>query len=191
MLEKEFIIFFHALAAVAGMGTAIFLQMHGALNLVQEVRVRDQKIYAMGHRLIMVSVSVLILSGLGFLIYYALNSPETLSNQKIYGKSLMVLVLLINGIILNSSLQATLKKQVGKGLFENMSLREIRGHFYNGTLSFTFWILIFILGTFRSLNNVFSIEVYIATIVGIIIGAGGVAHLLALYELRRQKIPEG
>ncbi len=135
----------------------------------------------------MISIGVLILSGLGFLAYYAINSPETLSNQKIYGKSLMVAILLINGIFLNSNLQQTLREQIGKGIFEGMSLQKIRVYFYNGTISFVFWILIFVLGTFRTLNNVFGIEVYIATIIGILIAAGGIAHILALHELKHQK----
>ncbi len=69
MLEKEIIIFIHALAAVTGMGTAIFLQIHAGLNLIHEVRARDQRLYAVGHRVIMLSLGMLIFSGLSFLIY--------------------------------------------------------------------------------------------------------------------------
>jgi len=50
-MEKELIIFLHALAAVSGMGTAVFLQIHATLDLVHEVRIRDQKIYAIGHKI--------------------------------------------------------------------------------------------------------------------------------------------
>ncbi|MDP4840220.1 MAG: hypothetical protein NWR43_01380 [Alphaproteobacteria bacterium] len=161
MLEKEIIIFIHALAAVTGMGTAIFLQIHAGLNLTREVRARDQRLYAVGHRVIMLSLGVLILSGLAFLIYYAINSPETLGNEKIYGKSLMVIILIINGLFINNAIQETLKKQIGKGLFEGMPFKKIRIYFYNGTISFVFWALIFVLGTFRTLNNLLSLEIYI------------------------------
>ena len=183
---KEFIVFIHALATVSGMGTAIFLQIHAALYLVHEVRIRDQKIYEIGHKVIMISLGILVLSGLGFLIYYAANAPETLSNEKIYGKSLMVVLLILNGIVVHKKVQDTLKTQVGKGIFEGMPFQQIRAFFYNGTLSISFWGLIFILGTFRTLNNVFGIEIYIATIISILILSGGVAHILAVFELRRQ-----
>jgi len=186
VLEKEVIIFIHALAAVTGMGTAIFLQIHAGLNLTREVRARDQRLYAVGHRVIMLSLGALILSGLAFLIYYAINSPETLGNEKIYGKSLMVIILIINGLFINNAIQETLKKQIGKGLFEGMPFKKIRIYFYNGTISFVFWALIFVLGTFRTLNNLLSLEIYIAAIVGILIISGGISHILALYELRRQ-----
>tara|TARA_R110002095_G_scaffold216227_1_gene212590 strand:- start:100 stop:252 length:153 start_codon:yes stop_codon:yes gene_type:complete len=43
MLIKESIIFLHSLAAVTGMGAAIFLQVHASLELIKEVRIRDQK----------------------------------------------------------------------------------------------------------------------------------------------------
>lgn len=185
-MEKEFIIFIHALAAVSGMGTAIFLQIHATFDLIHEVRIRDQKIYDIGHKVIMVSLGFLILSGLGFLLYYATNSPETLSNEKIYGKTLMVIVLISNGLFLNKKIQKTLKKQVGRGIFDGMSLQEIRSYFYNGILSTVFWGLIFVLGTFRTLNNIFGIEIYLATTIAILIFSGIAAHILAVFELRRQ-----
>lgn len=185
-MEKELIVFIHALAAVSGMGTAIFLQIHATLDLVHEVRTRDQKIYEVGHKVIMISLGILVLSGLGFLIYYAANAPEALNNEKIYGKSLMVVILIFNGVVLNSKVQETLKNQVGKGIFEGITLQQIRIYFYNGTLSISFWGLIFILGTFRTLNNIFGIEIYIATIVSILILSGGIAHILSVFELRRQ-----
>ncbi len=98
----------------------------------------------------------------------------------------MVIILIINGLFINNALQETLKKQIGKGLFEGMAFKKIRVYFYNGAISFVFWGLIFILGTFRTLNNLLSLEIYIAAIVGILIISGGISHILALYELRRQ-----
>jgi hypothetical protein len=98
----------------------------------------------------------------------------------------MVFVLMINGFIVHNKVQETLKKQVGKGIFEGMNLQKIRSYFYNGTLSVAFWGLIFILGTFRTLNNLFGIEIYVAAIVGVLIVSWGVAHILAVFEIKRQ-----
>lgn len=109
-------------------------------------------IFKFGSGIVSIGICILWLSGFGFLAFYALVEPIKLTNEKVWAKMVIVLILTINGLIIHKSILPVLKSQVGKRVFEGLDMTERRKLVTVGTISVVSWYAPLIIANLSSLN---------------------------------------
>ncbi|MEZ4103013.1 MAG: vitamin K epoxide reductase family protein [Candidatus Paceibacterota bacterium] len=149
---KGIIVFFHAFAAAIGVGAATITDIFFFKYL------KDYKISESEHKtmetlssVIWVALGVLVLTGIGLFI----PQSEILSHSsKFLTKALAVLVLILNGVMLNLSISPRMMEITFGDDFSHQKgelhfMRKLA--FALGAISITSWYTIFILGSIRSI----------------------------------------
>lgn len=155
LLLKEYrtlIIIFHALSAAVGVGSATITDIFFFRYL------KDYKISETEHKtmetlsgIIWVALGLLVLTGLGLFIP---ESERLLASSKFVTKSFAVLVLIINGVLLNLIISPKMMQITFGDNFShnNNTLHRIRKFaFAFGGISISSWYTIFILGSLKSI----------------------------------------
>lgn len=171
---KTVIVIFHAFAAAIGVGAATITDIFFFKYL------KDYKISESEHKtmetlsgVIWVALGVLVITGIGLFIP---QSEKLLESSKFITKSVAVLVLVINGIMLNLSISPRMM-EITFG--DNFSHQKGELHFMRklafalGGISIVSWYTIFILGSLKSIPVSIGtgICLYIALLCAAIIGS--------------------
>ncbi len=109
-------------------------------------------IFKFGSTIVSVGISILWLSGIGFLLYYAAFEPIKLTNEKVWAKMVIVLILTLNGLIIHKAILPVLKAQVGKSIFEGRAVTERRTFVSVGAISVVSWYAPLFIASLSSLN---------------------------------------
>lgn len=149
---KSVIIIFHAFSAAIGVGAATITDIFFFKYL------KDYKISESEHKtmetlssVIWVALGVLIITGLGLFIP---QSEKLLESSKFITKSVAVLVLVLNGIMLNLSISPRMMEITFGDDFSHQKgelhfMRKLS--FALGAISITSWYTIFVLGSLKSI----------------------------------------
>lgn len=136
-----------------------------------------------------VSAGLILLwvSGIGFLLTYAIDSPEKLSNPKVWAKVTMVLALTLNGLVLHAAVIPKVLAHPQRPLLQDLSLGQRTLFIICGAVSGVSWYAAFALGLLREFNN----KVAATHLLGLwLVSIAAVAALTALacwMALRRQR----
>ncbi len=149
----------HLVGLTLGLGTTLFLDGGCVLSIVNRSwggyrAFMSGALFACATRFITVGLAILWITGIGFLVHYAVFSPDKLANPKIYAKLALVSVLTVNGGLLHACVlprvavmddpQAMMASPVGRLCL------------LSGSVSAASWIGAFLLGALPVLNNVVS-----------------------------------
>ena len=100
-----------------------------------------------------VGLALLWLSGLGFLALYAVESPDTLANPKLWAKLTIVLVLTLNGFLIASIVLPSTLGDLRRPILDGVSGRRAVIFLMSGAISGVSWYSAFALGLMREFNG--------------------------------------
>lgn len=149
----------HFCGLVLGVGAATLLDLIIArFVLMRDISKEHIHVIDFSSRIVTVGLSLLWISGIGFLIYYGFFDPIKLQNPKIWAKIAIVAVLTFNGILVHFFVLPRIRNQVGKRLLEGLSQFHCSLLLLAGTVSVISWYVPLILGAIPQLNFVVPAE---------------------------------
>lgn len=134
------------------------------------------RIFLFISKVVSVGIGLLWVSGLGFLMVYALESPEKLQNPKLWAKVTVVAVLTLNGLVIHALVLPGVLRDVGRPMLDGISGTRTGVFLVSGAVSGVSWYTAFALGLMRELNG----SVAYGLLIGLWI-AGMVAASLGAY----------
>lgn len=165
--NKNILIIIHAMSVVVGMGSAIISDILFTFYSQDKVlNPQERKTLDILSMTIWASLFAIVLSGIA--IFFT-NPNEYLVSQKFMTKIFIVLVIILNGLFLSKFMSPHFKD---RGLLTNKSKKSLRQlAFAGGAVSLASWVIVFILGSIRSIPYTFgqAIAYYFAILlIGII-----------------------
>ncbi len=150
-----FIKIFHLLGLVMGLGGAVLLDLtifnRGIIRPVSNYTVHQAEVLS---RIVSVGLAILWVTGIALIWVNLADKPEYLTNQKLWAKIAIVIVLTINGVFIHKHVLPYLKDKVGYRLFDRLERPHIAILTLMGSVSFVSWTTPFILGKASELNYV-------------------------------------
>lgn len=144
----------HFIGLALGLGGATLLDLMMLRSfLMGRIQSETFSIFEFSSKVIKAGLNILWITGLGFLMFYALFDVEKLYNQKLHSKLAVVAILIINGILIHSFILPSVKAQIGRALFEGLSSLKRSIFITSGAISAVSWYVPVALGTFSQLNN--------------------------------------
>jgi len=150
---KSFIVFLHLSGLALGIGGSWILDLF-VIKHIHHRNITEDRFYLISFisKLVNAGLIVLWFSGLSFLAYYFLFTPENLLNEKIWGKLVIVTVLTVNGYFVHTALLPRIKSCIGSTIIAVLPQRDIHLMASIGTISFFSWLFPIVLGVSKSLN---------------------------------------
>ncbi len=173
-LSKAVLSLGHLVGLVLGLGTTLYLDGGCVLSIAGKSWDRYRSfmsgaLFDFATRYVIVGLVILWVTGCGFLVHYAVFSPEKLSNPKIYAKLALVCILTVNGYLLHHHV---LKQVAGMSDCSHLLTSRIgRLCLLSGAVSAAAWTGAFLLGALPVLNNVVSFSVLVAIWAVLVLGA--------------------
>ena len=150
---KSLITFTHLAGLAFGLGGAWILDLFIVRYFRSEaVTLERYQFLEFVSKLVLAGLIILWVSGLLFVLYYYLYTPEFLYNQKVWAKTFIVTVLSLNGLMIHHKLMPVIKRSIGSNLLASLSTSEIRSLLSIGTVSVVSWIFPVVLGVAKTLN---------------------------------------
>lgn len=150
-----FIKIFHLMGLIMGLGGAILLDFtiltRGIIRPVSRYTVHQTEVLS---RIVSLGLAALWATGIALIWLNLADKPEYLTNQKLWAKIAIVIVLTINGIVIHNRVIPMLKQKIGQRLFDGVEINQIAVLTGIGAISFTSWVTPFILGKASELNYV-------------------------------------
>lgn len=144
----------HFIGLALGLGTATLLDlMMVRFMLRRKIRRSHVQAFEFGTKVVTAGLVMLWISGLAFLVYYWAFDPEKLGNPKIWAKLSVVGVLTINAVFLHKAVLPVVEQQVGRTLFDGLSLYQRVLMVVGGATSVTCWYVPVALATIPQFNN--------------------------------------
>lgn len=157
---KSLILFLHITGLALGVGGSWVLDSFIIKNRSVIISKEKYQIIEFVSRLVIIGLILLWVSGLLFLLYYFLYTPLYLSNQKVWGKLFIVMVLTINGYFIHSIVIPKIKGIIGSTLISSFTKKEMLQLTLIAVISFLSWLFPIIIGVTSSLNfNITALEI--------------------------------
>lgn len=181
--------FIHFIGLALGLGAATLLDLMLLKFFVKKgISAESWEIFHFSARIVNVGLVILWLTGIGFIVHYALFDPVKLTNMKIWAKMSIVVILTINGLFIHGFIMPHLKRQIGKPLFQGMSQARRVAFLVSGAISVTSWYIPVVLGAFPQFNFTVPL-VTILLSYALLIGAAALTMHLMLRWLDPDKRP--
>lgn len=143
----------HFIGLIFGLGAATLLDLILVRFLAtREIRPEHCQIVEFSARVVTVGLVMLWVSGLGFMLHYALFTPANLGNEKIWAKMMIVAILTLNGAFIHRSVLPVVRRNIGRSLFDGLSRRQRSLLLVTGVVSGTSWYVPLLLGSIPQLN---------------------------------------
>lgn len=176
----------HFVGLVLGLGAATLLDLVILRFLAtREVSADHCRVVEFTAKVVSIGLTLLWVSGLGFLLHYGTFDPAKLGNQKIWAKIAIVGVLTLNGVFIHRSILPLVRRNIGRGLFEGLGAGQRALMLTAGAVSATSWYVPMLLGTFPQLDFVVSAWVILAAYSVLLTGAILVTQCIARMVLPR------
>ncbi len=151
------------------------------------------RIFLFVSKVVSVGIALLWLSGVGFLLVYALESPEKLQNPKLWAKVTVVAVLTLNGLVIHALVLPGVLRDVSRPMLDGISGARTGVFLVSGAVSGVSWYTAFALGLMRELNGTVAygllIGLWIAGMVAASLGAYMFWLHLREWSARRRHLP--
>ncbi len=149
---KSAITFLHLAGLALGVGGAWILDSFILKHLKTSITRDQYQVIEFVSKIVLTGLVILWVSGLLFVAYYYVFTPEFLNNQKVWAKAFIVTVLTINGLFVHSMVLPKLKQAIGHTLIGSLSSKETKKMVFVGTVSFLSWLFPIVLGVAKTLN---------------------------------------
>ncbi len=150
-----FIKIFHLLGLIMGFGGAMLLDMtifsRGVIRPVSNFTIHQAEVLS---RIVTWGLVILWVTGIALIWINVLDKPEYITNQKLWAKISIVMLLTANGVLIYHMILPYLKANVGQRLFDGMKRPLLAAFTLAGSVSFVSWTSPFILGMASELNYV-------------------------------------
>lgn len=163
----------HILGVAFGLGIATGMDFLLARHIFSQSKLTESHVntvITLSH-FVTVALVMLWVSGLGFLLYYEMVSPEKLENPKIWSKLSIVMVLTFNGIVIHHVVLPKLKGCIDQNLLVALPYKTLALFFATGAISFVSWYFPFFYGTLPALNFAFSFQEFSVAYVVVLMAA--------------------
>jgi hypothetical protein len=145
--------FMHFIGLALGLGAATLLDLMLLRFFVRgKISEENWKLVHFSANVVNFGLILLWISGMGFIVHYALFDPVKLTNEKIWAKLAIVGVLSVNGAFIHMVILPRVKAQIGKTLFDGMTRFQRSAFLVSGAVSVTSWYVPVVLGAFPQLN---------------------------------------
>jgi|GEM_PF-5986663 len=145
----------HLIGLVMGFGGAVLLDLtifkHGVLRPISKYTIHQAEMLS---KVVSWGLTSLWCSGVALIVINLMDKPEYLTNQKLWAKIIIVVLLTLNGIFIHNRVLPYLKNQLGHRLFDNIESSDAVVLTFAGSISFVSWTTPFILGKASELNYV-------------------------------------
>jgi hypothetical protein len=184
---KSALRFVHFIGLACGLGAATLLDILLVKFFVRrKITEESWEIFHSSTVIVNIGLIILWVTGIGFMVHYALFDPVLLTNDKIWAKLGIVTILTLNGLFLHTVVMPRMERQVGRGLFEGMDLRSRSIFIVCGAISAVSWYVPVVLGAFSQLNFVVSATMILATY-AVLIFAAALAMMLTMNVMMRDR----
>ncbi len=145
----------HLAGLIMGLGGAVLADYttwsRGVIRPVSAYTIYQMQFLS---RIVLAGLVLLWVSGAGLIWLGTMNNPDYLTNEKLWAKLLIVVVLTINGVVVHRFVMPYLRDSIGRRLFENVGKVDIALLTMVGSLSFVSWMTPFVLAKATELNYV-------------------------------------
>lgn len=175
MSLTSFLVIAHIVGVVFGAGAATMSDLLFMRSIRRnEIQEAEFRVFHFLSKFVWIGLLLLIISGLGFLLYYRIEVPESglIYKPKLLVKLVVTAVIFFNGLIMHAALMPKLAKMVGKPLDRSDFPKMARYFFMFGAVSVISWYTALILGAWRGLTASFSAIFMVYAIVVVIAMAG-------------------
>lgn len=187
---KSGLIALHLVGLILGLGAATLLDLVIARFLVKNRVTSDYcQVVEFSSKVVSIGLALLWLTGLSFLVLYAVSDPVKLTNQKIWAKMIVVGILTLNGVFIHRTVLPVMRSQIGRGLFDRLLPRERSLLLASGAISVTSWYIPMLLGAFPQLNFLPAVPillVYALLLLAAIIATQSLGAMAARRDSRRR-----
>jgi hypothetical protein len=143
----------HLIGMAFGIGASVvgdYIMMQAILkNKITEAQVEQFKLIG---TVVTVGLCLLLLSGIGFLTSYVINSPELLANPKLWAKLTIVVILAFNGTVLHQVVIPFLQTRTDSPFLTGKVRSKAHVMMTAGAVSVTSWYSVLLLGAWSGLN---------------------------------------
>mgnify|MGYP007070630769 CR=1 FL=1 len=172
----------HFLGLVLGLGAATLLDMIVVRFLATRRVTADAcQIVEFAARVVSAGLAILWVSGLGFMLHYALFDPAKITNPKVWAKMAIVGMLTLNGVFIHRAVLPLIRRGIGRTLFNGMSTAQRGVLLASGVVSGTSWYVPLILGATPQLNFVVPAWAILAAYSALL--AGGISITLGVARI--------
>jgi hypothetical protein len=158
---------FHLMGLIMGLGGAVLLDFtiltRGIIRPVSNYTIHQTEVLS---RIVSLGLVTLWATGIGLIWLNLADKPEYLTNQKLWAKIAIVILLTINGVVIHNRVIPMLRQKIGQRLFDGVEINQIALLTGIGAISFTSWITPFILGKASELNYVTPMSTILLCFVG-------------------------
>ena len=184
---KSLIIFVHLSGLAFGIGGAWILDLYILRKMHKSPITKENiQIITFISKVVVIGLAMLWLSGVSFIVFYNFVQPELLLNHKIWAKSVIVIILTVNGYYLHKFVIPVILKNQNKVLIRTINLRQVNILMLVACISFTSWPLVMFLGTFNSINFTFSFFEIISAYLVILMLSLVTAFVLKSYLIEKE-----
>ncbi|RYB04096.1 hypothetical protein [Lichenibacterium ramalinae] len=127
--------------------------------------------FAFVGKVVSAGLALLWLSGLGFLVLYALYDPAKLGNPKILAKLAIVAALTVNGVVVHRLVLPYVARACGLPLFDGFHRRRRMLYVLSGALSGVSWYSAFALGLLHEFNGRVAASALLALWLTLVLGS--------------------
>lgn len=190
---KTYLLVFHLIGLCLALGPVILLDVRLSRLLTGRPVTRlDIELVETLQPYVRAGLSFLWLSGIGFLLFYEVNTPGALANPKLHAKLAIVLILTLNGWLVEHFVLGQLQAREGRSLFCARDRRQRLALLAVGAVSATSWYMPLLLGAVRELNFACAAWIIISGYLGLIaLAFAGSAAILGLATRRLNRAPAG
>jgi len=163
---KPIVVVLHALGAAVGLGAVVVTDtlFFKFLNDFKISNKEDQVLRVLS-RIVWGAIIVLVLTGIALFLS---NPALYMTSSKFITKLVILGVIIINGIFLNTIITPVIKKIVFGPLLKDHSVKlRVMRHFAfaGGVISILSWVIVFILGSIRSIPYSFDQAILVYAVV--------------------------
>ena len=179
---KTGLVIVHLIGLAIGVGGATLMDLLMLRFMIRGRITREHAEFVhFSSRLVAAALVILWASGLSFLAYYSLYSPDSLSNPKVYAKIAIVAVLTLNGVVIHRYVLPMIDSNVGRRLFDGISSRQKMWMLSAGAISATSWYVPLALGALREFNYVMPASHILLGYAGLLMAAILSAQIVGLF----------
>jgi hypothetical protein len=145
----------HLVGLIMGLGGAMLADYttltRGVIRPVSSFTIHHMHFLS---RIVAAGLVLLWISGIAIVWLNTQANPQYVTNQKLWAKVIVVAILTLNGFYIHKTILPSLKKAVGRRLFDEVARRDVAIMTLCGSFSFVSWTVPFVLAKASTLNYV-------------------------------------
>jgi hypothetical protein len=183
---KSAIMLVHIVGLALGLGGAWIIDLFLTKYLVKnKITLEKVQFVEYASKIVCYGLALLWLSGAGFIAYYYNFTPEYLSNEKVWAKAFIVLILTINGVFVHLYVLPIIRRCIGGSVLLMVSPSVAHKLTTICVISVLSWLFPLLLGVSKSLNFSVSALEILTVYIAVILISLMVGHFLVTFILKR------